>query len=512
MARRVLFITADQWRADTAGFAGHPLVKTPHLDALAAESVVFDRHFTCSAPCGPARATMLTGLYPFTHRSVRNGIPLDARFTNLAKVMRAGGLDPVLFGYTDTSIDPRGRAPGDPAVHTYEGVLDGFRLEASAITSRVSDWIVDLAAKGYAIPERIADVHRHPGSAEEMAAFSTGPALYRAEDSDTAFTAERVIDWLRPRRGTDWFVHVSFLRPHPPLIAPAPYNDMYDPAAVAAPIRRASLAEEGAQHPFLAFWHGTADRAAYHESQVNTMRLGEDGHRAMRAVYYGLLTEVDHHVGRIVAALKDSGDYDDTLIVVTSDHGEMLGDHWLWGKGGWFDGAYHLPLLVRDPRHSAAAGRHVDAFTESVDLAPTILSWLGLTVPHMWDGRRLDALLEGREPESWRDGVFWEFDFREPVKQTAETALGLSSDQCVLNVWRDERYKYVHFAGLEPLLFDLEADPQEFDNRAGDPTMKGVVADYAGKLLDHRMIHAERTLTTTMLADEGAVTDRAPRY
>lgn len=512
MARRVLFITADQWRADTAGFAGHPLVKTPNLDELAAESVVFDNHFTCAAPCGPARATMLTGLYPFTHRSVRNGIPLDARFTNLAKELRAGGLAPVLFGYTDTSIDPRGRAPGDPAVHSYEGVLDGFTLEASAITSRVSDWIVDLAAKGYAIPERLADIYRHPGSAEEMDAFSTGPAAYRAEDSDTAFTADRVIDWLRPRAGGDWFAHVSFLRPHPPLIAPAPYNDMYDPTSVAAPVRRASLAEESARHPFLRFWHGTADRAAYHESQVNTMRLDEAGHRAMRAVYYGLMSEVDHHVGRIVSALKENGDYDDTLIVVTSDHAEMLGDHWLWGKGGWFDGAYRLPLMIRDPRRAASAGRHVGVFTESIDIAPTILSWLGLPVPHMWDGRRLDAFLAGEQPQKWRDGVFWEFDFREPVKKTAETALGLASEQCVLNVWRDERYKYVHFAGLDPLLFNLAADPDEFDNRAGDPAMQGVVGAYAARLLDHRMVHADRTLTTTMLTDEGAVTDRTPRY
>lgn len=512
MARRVLFITADQWRTDAAGFAGHPVVRTPHLDALAAESVVFDRHYTCAAPCGPSRTSLLTGLYPFTHRSVRNGIPLDARFTNLALEARAAGLDPVLFGYTDTSIDPRGRAPGDPALATYEGVMDGFRQEASAITSRVSDWIVDLAAKGYEIGDPVSRIHRHPGSPDEMERFSNGPAIYRAEDSDTAFTADRVIDWLRPRADTDWFVHVSFLRPHPPLIAPAPYNDMYDPATVPGPVRRATRAEEAAVHPALAFWHRHADRAEYHESQVNTMALDEAGHRAMRAVYYGLITEVDHHIGRIVSALRESGDYDDTLIIVTSDHGELAGDHWLWGKGGWFDGAYRIPLVIRDPRRTALGGRHVSTFTETVDLAPTILSWLGVPVPHMWDGRRLDPFLAGEAPGQWRDGVFWEFDFREPVKRTAEEALGLSSDECVLNVWRGERYKYVHFASGPPLLYDLEADPDEFDNIAGRPEMAGVVADCAARLLSHRMVHADRTLTTTMLTDDGPVTDTTPRY
>jgi arylsulfatase A-like enzyme len=130
----------------------------------------------------------------------------------------------------------------------------------------------------------------------------------------------------------------------------------------------------------------------------------------------------------------------------------------------------------------------------------------------MWDGRRLDAFLVGEQPETWRDGVFWEFDFREPMKKTAETALGLASERCVLNVWRDERYKYVHFAGLDPLLFDLAADPGEFENLAGDPKMQGVAGAYAARLLDHRMVHADRTLTTTMLTDEGPVTDRTPRY
>ncbi|TYL22928.1 sulfatase, partial [Streptococcus pyogenes] len=117
--------------------------------------------------------------------------------------------------------------------------------------------------------------------------------------------------------------------------------------------------------------------------------------RQMRATYYGLIAEVDHHIGRIVAHLKRTGEYDRTLIIVTSDHAEMLGEHHAWGKEIYFDGAFHLPLVIRDPRAEADAGRGstVDALTEAVDIMPTILDWLGLEKPRACDGRSLMLLL-----------------------------------------------------------------------------------------------------------------------
>ncbi|MCB1716582.1 MAG: sulfatase-like hydrolase/transferase, partial [Candidatus Competibacteraceae bacterium] len=113
--RKVLFISADQWRADCLSLLGHPTVQTPHLDQLAKDAVLFRRHYTTAAPCGPARASLLTGLYPMNHRSILNGTPLDARHTNLATEVRKIGFDPILFGYTDTAVDPRQLPPADPA-------------------------------------------------------------------------------------------------------------------------------------------------------------------------------------------------------------------------------------------------------------------------------------------------------------------------------------------------------------------------------------------------------------
>ena len=126
--RKVLFISADQWRAECLSILGHPVVQTPNIDALARDSVLFREHYAQATPCGPARTSMLTGLYLMNHRSGRNGTPLDARHTNLALEARRAGYDPTLFGYTDTSADPRGRDPNDPALTTYEGPMPGFTV------------------------------------------------------------------------------------------------------------------------------------------------------------------------------------------------------------------------------------------------------------------------------------------------------------------------------------------------------------------------------------------------
>ena len=124
--RKVLLITADQWRGDCFGIAGHPVVKTPNLDRLASEGVIFNKHYCQAVPCGPSRASLFTGLYLMNHRSVNNYTPLDRRFTNLALESRKGGYEPTLFGYTDTSRDPRGLHPNDPDMKFYK-LSDGSK-------------------------------------------------------------------------------------------------------------------------------------------------------------------------------------------------------------------------------------------------------------------------------------------------------------------------------------------------------------------------------------------------
>jgi len=510
--KKVLFITVDQWRGDALGCLGHPAALTPHLDQLAADGVLFRNHYTPSAPCGPARTTLLTGLYPFIHRSVRNGTPLDRRHTNLALEARRAGRDPVLFGYTDSSADPREMAPDDPRLRSFEGVLPGFRLEATLNEGALSGWMTELARKGYDMPETLFEIYSPPDPTVDRKRFWRGPAKYKAEDSDTAYIADKVIDYLRLRRKEDWLIHAVFLRPHPPLIAPAPYDQLIDINVPRKPIRKANRSEEADGHPYLKVWFDEMSLSGYFDAPLDIHALPEGDREAMRAVYYGLIAEVDAQIGKIIDYLKKTGEYDETLIIFTSDHGEMLGDHWCWGKGGFFDGSNHIPLIIRDPdTPKAARGRQVSAFTESIDLMPTILEWIGSPIPSENNGHSLKEWLAGGTPERWRKSVFWEFDFRNPVTERYEKALGLSPDECTLNVIRDRDFKYVHFTALPPLLFDLQNDPGELVNLAGDPVYAGVIADYAQRLLSHRLLHAERTLTNAMLSPKGVIYQSEPR-
>jgi len=198
--KTVLFVTLDQWRGTALSAYGHPCARTPNLDRLAQEGVSFRNHFGQASPCGPARASLLTGLYAMNHRSVRNGTPLDGRFTNLALEARRLGFAPTLFGYTDTTPDPRTRVEGDPARETYEGMLPGF--DAGCIMAEVSwPWLAHLKAKGYDLPEDPADVYRPMDGGAGFAGpeIHAPRPLYAAEDSDTVWNAVSLSSTLRAR-------------------------------------------------------------------------------------------------------------------------------------------------------------------------------------------------------------------------------------------------------------------------------------------------------------------------
>ncbi len=514
--RKVLFVSADQWRGECLSALGHPCVRTPHLDALAADGVLFRNHFCQASPCGPARTSMLTGLYMMNHRSLRNGTPLDARFTNLALEVRKAGFDPTLFGYTDTSPDPRHHAPDDPALKTYEGVLPGMTVGLQ-LPDHMAAWIADLKTKGYDLPHGRRGVYKpvpnYPGA--DGRGHSFAPPAFGAADSETTFMANAILRHLSVRREQNWFVHGVFLRPHPPIIAPEPYNAMYDPAAVPMPRRAATPNEEAAQHPYLA--HAIKEAAAvgaYSEHHPDSLLdIDEREVRQLRATYYGMISQVDDQLGRLIAHLKATGEYDHTLIIFTSDHGEMLGDHWLWGKPGYFDESFRIPLIIRDPRPVAAQGRGrvVLEFTEAVDLMPTILEWLDLETPTQCDGRSLLPFIVGGAPADWRREAHWEYDFSDVVDLVPERSLGIDSDQCTLSVVRGQRYKYVHFTALPPLFFDVERDPGEFNDLAADPSYLREVLAHAQRLLSWRMEHDDRTLTRCLLTENGVFERRRMR-
>jgi len=500
MARNVLFITADQWRGDCLGSLGHPCLRTPNLDALAAEGVTFHRHYANASPCGPARTCLLTGMYLFNHRQVTNETPFAAgRFTNLALEARKGGHAPALFGYTDTAVDPRTRPPADPALRTYEGVMPGFD-PICLLLEDMEPWAMHLRRRGYDVPNPATRIRCTPDG------DLSRPALYAAEDSETAFLTDQVLDWLMSRQGRPWFAHVTYIRPHPPWVAPAPYHALYDPAEMPPSARAESVAAEADQHPWLAWKLDHFPTALWLEGTAfDPLTADEAALARLKATYYGLMTEVDHHIGRLLGWLTETGQDAETLVVFTSDHGELMGDHFMLGKYGFHDGAFHIPLIIRDPDERAAVGRGavVNAFTEHVDVMPTILEWLDQVPPRQCDGRSLLPYLRGEPPSGWRTAAHWEFDFRDVLLKTVERDLGLTSEQCGLTVIRNERRKYVHFTALPPILFDLEQDPNELVNLARDRSRAAEVRDLAQALLSWRMAHAERTLTHLVLTPDG---------
>lgn len=483
MTANLLFITADQWRGECLSALGH-LVRTPNLDALAGEGTLFTRHFANTAPCGPSRASIHTGMYQQNHRVVANGTPLDARHGNWALLARQAGCEPALFGYTDTTLDPRQAAPDE----TWDGVLPGLDpvvLLGKAIWAPDA-WLAWLKEKGYPPPTQPMDlytqtVEQPPGRHDVPA-----PLAVPAELHDTWFLVDQVLDYIRDRRS--WCVHLSLLRPHPPWVAPVPYNRMYPMRELPPPTRAASVEEEAARHPY----------AAFTLAQRFAKAPGDDDRlRHMQASYFGLMSEVDHNLGRLFDALKASGAWNDTLIIFTSDHGEQMGDHWLLGKLGYFDQSYAVPLIIRNPSPAANAhrGSRQHGFTESVDLVPTILDWLGMEIPAQCDGASLlPATESGALPPGWRTEAHWEFDFG----QAGADALALPRNRCKLNVVRGESFKYVQFADLDtlpPLYFDLDEDPGETMDVAKDPSRRQQLLEAAQKLISWRMANDDRGLT-----------------
>ena len=495
--RNVLFLTIDQLRGDclTGALAAHaPL---PNLRALMREAVTFARHYAVTSPCGPSRASLLTGQYAMNHRSVRNGTPLRHDTPTLPGEMLAAGYLPLLFGYTDTSRDPRVHAPEHPAMRTYEYPMAGFleMVEMRAEDSRA--WRAHLAARGVAHTDAAA-----PGVPPGAARRIDDPAPYAAADSDTAFLTDAFLDRIRHCRGRDWFAHLTYLRPHPPLIAPAPYHRRVDPASLPLPRRLPTVAGEAALHPFF----GPALRRPLAGLVPDGAGLVADDAtvQALRAVYLGLAAEVDHHVGRVLAWLRESGEERRTLVVITADHGEMLGDRHGWGKMTVYDAAFHVPLLIRAPDLPARAGTVVDRFTESVDIAPTILDWLGRRPPNSMDGVSLLPFLSGAPPPGWRRHAFSELDFANPVAPTAwEHELGTGPSDSSLAILREERLTLVEFAAdLPPLLFD-HAGAGEFENVAADPARRDCLLRLTRALLRHRMRNMDHTLSLAAITEGG---------
>ncbi|BCW90032.1 Multifunctional alkaline phosphatase superfamily protein [Alphaproteobacteria bacterium SO-S41] len=462
----ILLITLDQFRGDCLGVAGHPIVQTPHLDRLAREGLRLARHYSQAAPCGPGRACLYTGTYQMNNRVVANGSPLDARFDNIALAARRAGYEPTLFGYTDQAVDPRVTSgPDDARLRSYEGVLPGFAIGCDLPAGEPVAWTSWLRDQGYDVSDDAAE------------AYGSEP-VRPAEVSQSAFLTDRFLDWMRGQT-RPWFAHLSQLRPHPPYKAAGHFSTMYDPDAMPDPVPMGD------------------ERHWLHDALLQQKQLSAPADaaklRRIRAQYFGMISEVDHQLGRVWAALEARGQWDETLIVVTADHGEQLGDQGLLQKAGFFEASYHILGIVRDPRPGKVRGAIVDQYTENVDLMPTLCDAMGVAVPAQCDGVALTPFLDGEVPEMWRDAAAWEFDWRGVLIQlgVAEAPGARGLEQHCLAVRRSEGLAYVQFGDGSYRCFDLAADPT-WRTEVSDPA---IVLREAQAMLAWRARHTDRTLT-----------------
>ena len=484
--RNVLFIMCDQLRFDYLSCMGHPYLETPNIDRLAAKGVIFPNAFCQSAVCGPSRMSFYTGRYVSSHGATWNAVPLPVGEPTLGEYLRAAGLRVALAGKTHALPDADGmaRLGIDPAGEAGRLLANaGFepydRHEGHVAPPPDSHYNRYLREHGYGDGENPWEDYAN--AADSDGGHVSGwwmrhahlPARVAAAHSETAYMTDRAMQFIEGQGAAPWLLHLSFIKPHWPYLAPAPYNDMYGPNQC-QPLNRRDDERQQA-HPVL--------RAYYAHDECRSFARDEVLNR-IRPVYMGLVKEIDDNLGRLFDFLERSGRMDDTLIAFTSDHGDFLGDHWLGEKEIMFEEAVRIPMIVYDPDPAAGGTRGTldRRLVESIDLVPTFLDAVGAPPrAHLIEGRSLLPATRQAARDDWRDAVVCELDysFRE-----ARRRLGRGPRDCRAWMLRTARWKYIRWDGFPEQLFDLESDPGEYDDLGDDPGYETIRTEMRLRLLD----------------------------
>ena len=487
-AKNILFIMFDQLRWDYLGCAGHPHLQTPHIDALAADGVRFTRAYVQSPVCGASRMSFYTGRYVHSHGATWNRVPLKVGERTLGDHLRDAGMACWLIGKTHMKADDdgmawlgidRGSVIGARVEQCGFDVWerdDGMRPEgpdglydATYGAATYNEW---LRERGYHSANPWHDFANSGRADDDPTELASGwflknarkPAAIHQDDSETPYMTSRAIEFMEQAGDAPWCLHLSYIKPHWPYIAPAPYNDMYGPEHVIPPARHARELTEA--HPvFRAFMEGRIGKA-FSRDEVRA---------AVIPAYMGLIRQCDDQMGRLFAWLKATGRWDDTMIVLTSDHGDYLGDHWMGEKDLFHEPSVKVPLIIRDPSPAADAtrGTTCDALVESIDLAPTFLEIAGgAPRPHILEGRSLLPWLHGQTPD-WREFVVSEYDYS---VNPAVAKLASDPSSARLFMIADQRWKFMHAEGMRPQLFDMVNDPNEYVDLGESPDHAGIIA------------------------------------
>lgn len=445
MRPNILWICTDQQRWDTLHSLGNPHIRTPNLDRLAAQGVAFT-HAYCQSPiCTPSRASFLTGRYASSIRACMNGNDTWAEGAPLVtKLLKDVGYDCGLAGKLHLAgaanrVEPRPKDDGYRVFHWSHDPSDRWPTGHA-----YADWV---RSRGY----DLAELHKSPDGIP-------------AELHQTTWCADRAIEFMQEERSGPWLMSVNIFDPHEPFNPPKAYLDRYDPSNLPGPyFRESDLAAQA--------------KLAGVDFQHPARRPEEFNAREIQARYYAMIELIDDNVGRMLDALEASGQADNTVVIFTSDHGEMLGDHGLLLKGNrFYEGLVRVPLILAwQGRFQAGLVSH--ALVELTDLAPTLLELGEAALPDRLVGKSLLPLLRGEAaPHTHREQVRCEYYHAiNPDAPGRDKTLFRVHYGTML---RRGRYKLCVYHGHpHGELFDLETDPHEFDNLWDAPEYAALKVD-----------------------------------
>ncbi len=502
-AKNILFIMFDQLRFDYLSCAGHSSLETPNIDGLAARGVRFTNAYVQSPVCGASRMSFYTGRYVQSHGAAWNGFPLKVGEMTLGDHLRPLGMDCWLVGKTHMRADAAGMSRLGLSPDSVIGARlaecgfdvferdDGMRPEGpdGPYDPRGAEvYNKYLRAKGYLSENPWHDFAN--SGVDDQGDIASGwfmqhadkPANIAEEDSETPYMTRRGIAFMQQSGDSPWLCHLSYIKPHWPYIVPAPYHDMYGHNQI-LPAMRDDREKEN-PHPVYAAFMGNQIGQAFSRDEVRNKVV---------PAYMGLVKQCDDQMGVLFRWMEESGRMDDTMIVLTSDHGDYLGDHWLGEKDLFHEPSVKVPLIIYDPSSEADAtrGSVSDALVESIDLAATFIEIAGGDVPdHIVEGRSLLPFLYGQPPHA-REFVISEYNYS--VTPMA-AKLGVEPKDAVLYMVADHSWKFIHAEGFRrPMLFDLENDPEEFDDLGEDPAYENVRAMMYERLFRWSRRHAQRT-------------------
>ncbi len=455
----VLFINTDQLRPDFLSCYGFPVQTTPHIDALAAEGVRFVHAYTQCPICVPARYSLTTGEYVSSHGAISNRHAPHPTQRSLLETFNDNGYHTVAVG--KLHHNPPDQAFGFQEVHLHDGTFPSRRP-----FSEYSAWLeqegVDENELCYA-----ADVDDVPEKVRLKDQLHWGRCRLPEAYCESTFLADRAIRFVHAYdRDAPVFLYLSFVAPHSPYCPPAPYDTLFDPADMPVPPRE-DEDQTNRKHRVI---------RALKEDRYGPEGISDEVIADVRAQYAGLVAHLDHHVGRAVEAFRERFGKD-ALICFTSDHGDLLGEHYKCEKHMPYEGATRIPYIVCRPGH-VPGGVVADALAEQIDMFPTVLGLCGVA----WDttsvaGRDRSASLLAGAPdgpayvfsENWDSVGPHAAYFAMARSRTHKCAVILDRDRSRPPVWE---------------LYDLVDDPNELDNIAGDPAMEGILARHREALTD----------------------------